>query len=174
MRAAKIQIPFTILAATPPEVPCEARLCRSPPSLFGAEFQLKSRIWLMSVAGESKMKVHELSDLLLRFAKPLDGKRLALLEEETSGLGRTRVRNELHVLGRENPLDCGGLDKGGVKCFSRVCKLLQSNGRRLRPCVWRLQSETEAENQNQRSKDDDGEQSGHGRMILATRVDARA
>jgi len=89
----------------------------------------------MSVAGESKMKVHELSDLLLRFAKPLDGKRLALLEEETSGLGRTRVRNELHVLGRENPLDCGGLDKGGVKCFSRVCKLLQSNGRRLRPCV---------------------------------------
>src|SRR4029077_20698114 len=118
----------------------------------------------MSVAGESEMKVHELSDLLLRFAQPPDGKRLALLEEETSGLGRTRVGNELHVLGRENPLDGGGLDKGGVKCFSRVCKLLQGNGRRLRP--WRLQSETEAENQNQRSKDDDGEQSGHGRMIL--------
>ncbi len=86
----------------------------------------------MSVAGNPQMKVHELADLFLRFTKPLDGECLALLQEEPPGVGRTRVRNERHVLGRENPFDGGGLDKGGVQRFSGACELLQGYRQRLR------------------------------------------
>jgi hypothetical protein len=68
----------------------------------------------MSVAGEPQMEVHELSDLPLGFAKPLDGQRLALFQKKTPGLGRTRVGNELHIFGRKKSIDCGGLDEGGV------------------------------------------------------------
>src|SRR4029077_16652443 len=111
----------------------------------------------MSVAGESQMEVHELSDLLLRFAKPLYGKILALLLEKPPAPGRTAVGYELHSLGRGNPLDCGGLDEGGVQRFSCACELLQGHVRGLRTCVSRLQNKTYAENQNKYPEDTTGQ-----------------